>query len=129
MASAFPNLFFSQSLPRPNSGFRQPSIISAATIGQNTRPDPPSTAPDPMPRISAYIIAFNEAAKVGDAIRSVQWADEVVVADSHSTDDTAGIAQALGARVVQIPFQGFGALRNVAVAACTHDWVFSLDAD
>ena len=82
-----------------------------------------------MPRISAYIIAYNEAAKVADAIRSVQWADEVVVADSHSTDETAGIAQALGARVVQIPFQGFGALRNAAVAACTHDWVFSLDSD
>jgi glycosyltransferase involved in cell wall biosynthesis len=82
-----------------------------------------------MPRISAYIIAFNEAAKVADAIRSVQWADEVVVADSHSTDDTAQIAQALGARVVQIPFEGFGALRNAAVAACSHDWVFSLDAD
>ncbi len=82
-----------------------------------------------MPRISAYIIAYNEAEKVADAIRSVQWADEVVVADSHSTDDTASIAQALGARVVQIEFKGFGALRNDAVAACTHEWVFSLDSD
>ena len=82
-----------------------------------------------MSQISAYIIAYNEAETVADAIRSVQWADEVVVADSHSTDDTAAIAQALGARVVQIPFQGFGALRNEAVAACTHEWVFSLDSD
>lgn len=82
-----------------------------------------------MPKISAYIIAYNEAEKVADAIRSVQWADEVVVADSHSTDDTARIAESLGARVVQITFQGFGALRNDAVAACTHDWVFSLDSD
>ena len=82
-----------------------------------------------MPRISAYIIAYNEAAKVADAIRSVQWADEVVVVDSNSTDDTAAIAQALGARVVQIAFQGFGALRNDAVAACLHEWVFSLDSD
>ena len=82
-----------------------------------------------MPRISAYIIASNEAAKLADAIRSVQWADEVVVADSHSTDDTASIAQQLGARVVQLPFDGFGKLRNDAVAACTHEWVFSLDSD
>jgi len=82
-----------------------------------------------MPRISAYIIAYNEAAKVADAIRSVQWADEVIVADSNSTDETAAIAEALGARVVQIPFSGFGKLRNDAVAACTHDWVFSLDSD
>ena len=57
-----------------------------------------------MPRISAYIIAYNEAAKVADAIRSVQWADEVIVADSHSTDGTAAIAEGLGARVVQIEF-------------------------
>ncbi|MCJ0763326.1 glycosyltransferase family 2 protein [Variovorax terrae] len=82
-----------------------------------------------MPQISAYIIAYNEAAKVADAIRSVSWADEVVVADSHSTDDTARIAESLGARVVQIPFNGFGALRNDAVAACTHEWIFSLDSD
>lgn len=82
-----------------------------------------------MPKISAYIIAFNEAHKVADAIRSVQWADEVVVADSHSTDGTTQIAESLGARVVQIEFRGFGALRNDAVAACQHEWVFSLDSD
>jgi glycosyltransferase involved in cell wall biosynthesis len=83
----------------------------------------------PVPKISVYIIAFNESEKVADAIRSVAWADEVVVADSHSTDDTVAIAESLGARVVQIDFKGFGALRNDAVAACSHEWVFSLDAD
>lgn len=82
-----------------------------------------------MPKISAYIIAYNEAEKVADAIRSVVWADEVVVADSHSTDGTTQIAESLGARVVQIDFQGFGKLRNDAIAACTHDWIFSLDSD
>jgi glycosyltransferase involved in cell wall biosynthesis len=83
----------------------------------------------PVPKISVYIIAFNESEKVADAIRSVAWADEVVVADSHSTDNTVAIAESLGARVVQIDFKGFGALRNDAVAACSHEWVFSLDAD
>jgi glycosyltransferase involved in cell wall biosynthesis len=83
----------------------------------------------PVHKISVYIIAFNESEKVADAIRSVAWADEVVVADSHSTDDTVAIAESLGARVVQIDFKGFGALRNDAVAACSHEWVFSLDAD
>jgi len=82
-----------------------------------------------VPQISAYIIAYNEAEKLADAIRSVGWADEVVVADSHSTDGTVEIAESLGARVVQIPFRGFGALRNDAVAACTHEWIFSLDSD
>jgi glycosyltransferase involved in cell wall biosynthesis len=82
-----------------------------------------------MSRVSAYIIAYNEADKIADAVRSVLWADEVIVADSFSTDDTARIAQGLGARVIQVPFEGFGALRNKAIEACTGEWVFSLDSD
>lgn len=80
-------------------------------------------------RISAYIIAYNEEEKIGPAIRSVAWADEIVVADSYSQDATADIATSLGARVVQIPFNGFGDLRNQAMGFCTHDWIFSLDSD
>jgi glycosyltransferase involved in cell wall biosynthesis len=82
-----------------------------------------------MLKISAYIIAYNEAGKIADAVNSVLWADEIVVADSNSTDGTARIARELGARVVQIPFEGFGHLRNRAVHACTHDWVLSIDTD
>jgi glycosyltransferase involved in cell wall biosynthesis len=82
-----------------------------------------------MRRVSAYILAYNEAEKIADAVASVLWADEIVVADSGSTDDTAAIAGGLGARVVQIPFAGFGDLRNRAVAQCRHEWIFSLDAD
>ncbi|NJN37079.1 MAG: glycosyltransferase family 2 protein [Nitrospiraceae bacterium] len=79
--------------------------------------------------LSAYIIAYNEAKKISDAINSVLWADEIIVADSASTDETAQIATDLGARVVQIPFHGFGHLRNQAIKACTHEWIFSLDTD
>lgn len=82
-----------------------------------------------MKRITVYIIAYNEAEKIEAAVSSVLWADEVLVADSHSTDDTAARAERLGARVVQIPFEGFGALRNRAIEACTHEWIFSLDSD
>jgi len=82
-----------------------------------------------MPEISVYIIAYNEEEKIAAAVSSVLWADEVIVADSHSSDRTAEIASELGARVVQLDFEGFGKLRNDAIAACTHDWVFSLDAD
>ncbi len=82
-----------------------------------------------MNKISAYIIAWNEAEKIRSAINSVLWADEIILADSYSEDDTASIATALGAKVVQIKFQGFGDLRNQAMAACSHDWIFSLDAD
>ncbi|MCF8147146.1 MAG: glycosyltransferase family 2 protein [Sulfuritalea sp.] len=79
--------------------------------------------------ISVYIIAFNEVEKVRAAIESVRWADEIVVVDSWSTDGTAELATQLGAKVVQVTFQGFGDLRNHAIAACTHPWIFSLDAD
>lgn len=82
-----------------------------------------------MKKISVYIIAYNQAEKISDAIKSVLWADEVVVVDSHSTDGTAELATQLGARVVQVPFKGFGDLRNQAVAACQYDWIFSLDSD
>ena len=79
--------------------------------------------------LSAYIIAYNEAKKIADTINSVLWADEIIVADSASTDETVRIAQDLGAHVVQIPFQGFGHFRNQAIKACTHEWIFSLDTD
>jgi glycosyltransferase involved in cell wall biosynthesis len=82
-----------------------------------------------MQKISAYILTYNEAEKIEAAVSSVLWADEVVVVDSLSVDRTAQIARALGARVVDVPFKGFGDLRNRAIAACNFDWIFSLDAD
>lgn len=80
-------------------------------------------------KLSVYIIAYNEADKIAAAVQSVTWADEVLVLDSNSSDDTVRIASEMGATVKQIPFTTFGKLRNDAIAACTHDWVFSLDAD
>jgi glycosyltransferase involved in cell wall biosynthesis len=82
-----------------------------------------------MQKISAYIIAYNEAEKIAAAVSSVLWADEIVVADSGSTDRTAEIAAGLGARVIQLPFNGFGDLRNRTVAECRYEWIFSLDSD
>jgi len=82
-----------------------------------------------MNKISAYIMTYNEADKIEDAIRSVLWADEVIVADSNSTVGTIDIAEKLGATVVQIAFKTFGQIRNDAIAACAHEWIFSLDAD
>jgi glycosyltransferase involved in cell wall biosynthesis len=88
------------------------------------------TDPSPQHRkVSAYVIAYNEAEKLPATLASLSWADEVIVADSYSTDDTASIAQAHGAKVVQISFAGFGALRNEAVSHCAYEWVFSLDSD
>ena len=89
---------------------------SAKTSTQQTRAANSHVSASNMHKVSAYILAYNEAEKIADAVASVLWADEVVVADSGSTDRTAAIAQGLGARVVQIPFHGFGDLRNRAIA-------------
>ena len=80
-------------------------------------------------KISAYIISYNEAEKIRDCINSILWADEIIVADSHSTDGTTEIASKLGAKVIHIPFKGYGDLRNQAITHCTGDWIFSLDSD
>ena len=84
---------------------------------------------DHLSKISVYIIAYNEEEKIESAINSVLWADEIIVADSYSQDKTAEIATAMGARVVQIDFCGFGDLRNQAITHCIHPWIFSLDSD
>lgn len=81
------------------------------------------------PKLSVYVIAFNEAEKIRDTLESVLWADEIVLVDSHSTDETPQIAHRLGVRVVNVPFAGFGALRNEALKVCSHEWILSIDAD
>jgi glycosyltransferase involved in cell wall biosynthesis len=80
-------------------------------------------------KISVYIIAFNEVEKIRDCINSVLWADEIIVADSNSTDGTTEIAMELGAKVIHIPFNGYGDLRNKALSNCKNDWILSLDSD
>lgn len=82
-----------------------------------------------MAKISVYIIAYNEELKIQEAIESVLWADEIIIADSFSTDNTVAIAERLGAKVVQVPFNGFGNLRNEAIKHCQYEWIFSLDSD
>lgn len=82
-------------------------------------------------RISATIIALNESADIVECIRSVrQVADEVlVVVDTKTTDDTAELARAAGARVMHQEYLGDGPQKAVAVPQATYDWIFSIDAD
>ena len=82
-----------------------------------------------MNKLSVYIIAYNNEDRIDEALNSVAWADEIVVADSHSSDRTAEIARRYTDKVVQIDFQGFGKLRNAALGHCSHEWIFSLDTD
>lgn len=81
------------------------------------------------PKLSVFIPVLNEEDKIAAAIESVAWADEVVVIDTGCTDNTIHIARNLGCRIESLAFEGFGKLRNDAVALCTHDWVLSIDAD
>ncbi|MGH9353105.1 MAG: glycosyltransferase family 2 protein [Terriglobia bacterium] len=82
-----------------------------------------------MPPISATLIARNEAANIARALQSLQLADEILVVDSGSTDDTCKIAASMGARVLVEPWKGFAAQKNFAARAAKHDWILSLDAD
>jgi glycosyltransferase involved in cell wall biosynthesis len=80
-------------------------------------------------KLSAVIITHNEEKNIGQAIRSVAWADEILVVDSESTDRTRELAEALGARVLTNPWPGFSAQKQFAVDQASHDWILSLDAD
>jgi glycosyltransferase involved in cell wall biosynthesis len=82
-----------------------------------------------MPLVSATIIAQNEAPNIERCIRSLRCADEVVLVDAGSTDETRNIATHLGARVVINPWGGFASQKNFAVGQASHDWILSLDAD
>lgn len=80
--------------------------------------------------LSVIIITKNEAARLGDCLASVQFADEIIVLDGCSTDATAEIARAHGAQVHQAPdWPGFGPQKNRALALATKPWVLSIDAD
>jgi len=80
--------------------------------------------------LSVTVITHNEAHNMEACLRSVSFADQVVVLDSGSTDDTVRIARSLGAEVSLSPdWQGFGIQKNRALALATSDWVLSLDAD
>jgi glycosyltransferase involved in cell wall biosynthesis len=81
------------------------------------------------PKISVPIVAFNEAANLRRTLESVAWADEIVVVDSGSTDETVAIAQEFGARVFVLPWPGYGPGVNSAIDRCTGEWIFTLDAD
>jgi glycosyltransferase involved in cell wall biosynthesis len=80
-------------------------------------------------KISVAIITQNEAAHIGPALESVAWADERIVVDSGSSDETVGIARTMAERVETRAWEGYAEQKNYAASLATHEWVLSLDAD
>ena len=80
--------------------------------------------------LSVVIIAKNEAGLLPDCLQSVAWADEIVVLDSGSQDDSVAVAESLGAKVfTHVDWQGFGKQRQLAQSYASHDYILMIDAD
>jgi glycosyltransferase involved in cell wall biosynthesis len=82
-----------------------------------------------VPKLSVTVVAKNEAADLDAALASAAFADEIVVVDSHSTDDTVAIARRYTDRVVVHDWLGHIEQKNHAASLASHDWILSLDAD
>jgi glycosyltransferase involved in cell wall biosynthesis len=84
-----------------------------------------------MPRstLSVAIITLNEEANLARTLGSVQFADELIVVDSGSTDRTLEVAKSFGAKTFTEPWKGFAKQKNSAIEKCVGTWVLSLDAD
>ena len=82
-----------------------------------------------MTKLSAFVTTFNNDRTLAACLRSVQWADEIVVLDSFSTDDTQTIARQFGCLFLQHKFLGYGPQKALAMEHTRNRWVLLLDAD
>lgn len=79
--------------------------------------------------ISVVLISMNEQGNIARAINSVSWAEDIVVYDSGSTDQTVDIAKKMGANIIMDKWYGFGKTKKIATGYAKFDWVLSLDCD
>jgi glycosyltransferase involved in cell wall biosynthesis len=82
-----------------------------------------------MTKISAIIPTLNEEIHIADAIKSVCFADEIIVIDSFSSDRTIEIAEKMNVKIIKRTFDDFSSQKNFAIAQAAHDWIYVLDAD
>ena len=82
-----------------------------------------------MQKLSVTIICKNEARNIRPCLESVKWADEIIVVDSGSQDETLEIAREYTNCIYQTDWPGFGVQKNRAIEYATHDWILSIDAD
>lgn len=84
---------------------------------------------DLKPMLSVIIITKNEENNIRACLDSIKWADEIIVLDSGSSDDTVSICREYTSRIYETDWPGFGQQKQRALMKATHDWVLSLDAD
>lgn len=80
-------------------------------------------------KISVIIITGNEEKNIRDCLESVKWADELIVVDSESSDDTVKIAKEFTDKVYIQKWLGYAKQKEYAISLAKNDWVLSLDAD
>jgi glycosyltransferase involved in cell wall biosynthesis len=80
-------------------------------------------------KLSVIVITKNEALNIAQCLESVKWADEIIVLDSGSTDETVSICRQFTPHVFETDWQGFGVQKQRALEKATGDWVLSIDAD
>ena len=81
------------------------------------------------PKITAIIPTLNEEIHIRKAIESVNFADEIIVIDSFSSDNTVEIAKTQNVKILQRKFDDFSSQKNYAIQQATHNWIYVLDAD
>ena len=82
-----------------------------------------------MPEISVVILTKNEEQNLPRCLEAVRWVDEILILDSGSTDGTLEIAKKFGAKVQQLPWEGFGKQKQKGADLASGEWVLSIDAD
>ena len=80
-------------------------------------------------KISVFIITYNEERIIGQCLKKLIWADEIIVVDSKSTDNTVSICEKYGAKVFLKDFENYGKQKQFALNNTKNNWVLSLDAD
>ena len=80
-------------------------------------------------KISIFIITYNEEKIIEQCLKKLLWADEIIVVDSKSTDNTVAICEKYGAKVFLNPFENYGKQKQFALNKTNNNWVLSLDAD
>ena len=76
-------------------------------------------------KISAIIPTYNEEVNIEDAIKSVSFADEIIVVDSYSTDNTVKLAKKHDIRLIERVFDDFSKQKNYAIDQASHDWIYN----